>query len=265
MSCSAVFGSALARLKAFAPDVAVIFGSGLAAGLPAGAEPIEEFSYAQLGWPCTTVPGHHSRLRLVLLTVGSSHLRVALACGRPHLYEGWSEEEVQRPVCDLVAAGVRRIALANSCGSLTPAFPAGSVVVCGEIVDLQRQPQGAEPPRLSVCDAEGTEQIALALWRSLEGVEVGSGAYVALRGPQFETPAEVAWLATYGEAVGMSAAPEVRAAHRGGASTLLLGLIANAAGAVASHEEVLTAGGDLAQTLRSALAPALLARWPELV
>jgi len=39
-----------------------------------------------------------------------------------------------------------------------------------------------------------------------------AGAYVSVCGPQFETPAEVAWLAGYGDVVGMSAAPEARAA-----------------------------------------------------
>ena len=58
-------------------------------------------------------------------------------------------------------------------------------------------------------------------------------------GPQYETPAEAAWLAGHGDVVGMSTAPEVRAARRAGAELCLLSLVVNRAAAVGSHDEVL--------------------------
>ncbi len=248
------------RLAAFAPHVGVIFGSGLAA-LPAGAEPIDELPYAALGWPCTAVPGHHNRLRLVRLSSGGREVRLALAYGRPHAYEGWSEEELARPVAGLASSGVERIVLTNSCGALKLGLPAGAVVVCTEVVDLQRQPRHAEPDVLPICEAAAAEAVRAAVSRT---TEARSGAYVAVLGPQFETPAEVDWLAAYGDVVGMSAAPEVRAARGRGVACCLLGLVANRAGAVGSHAEVLTAGGDLARTLGAVLGAAIDARWPEL-
>ncbi len=56
-------GGALARVAAFGAHAAVVFGSGLA-GLPHGAEVEAELGYAELGWPCTDVPGHANLLRL---------------------------------------------------------------------------------------------------------------------------------------------------------------------------------------------------------
>jgi purine nucleoside phosphorylase len=84
-------------------------------------------------------------------------------------------------------------------------------------------------------------------------------------GPQFETPAEVEWLARYGDVVGMSAAPEARAAAASGVECCLLALVANVAAAVDSHEDVLAAGGRLAGLLAAGLTPAVTARWPDLL
>jgi purine nucleoside phosphorylase len=101
--------AALRSVAGWRPDTAVVFGSGLES-LPAGATVDDEFTYAELGWPCTAVPGHANRLRLVRApAAGSAGLRLALACGRPHGYEGWSRAELERPVRDLVAAGTSRV------------------------------------------------------------------------------------------------------------------------------------------------------------
>ena len=93
----------------------------------------------------------------------------------------------------------------------------------------------------------------------------GAGVYVSVCGPQFETPAEVAWLAGYGDVVGMSAAPEARAAAATGVESCLLALVANVAAAVGSHADVLAAGAGLARLLAAGLPSALLARWPDLL
>ena len=83
-------------------------------------------------------------------------------------------------------------------------------------------------------------------------------------GPQYETPAEAAWLARYGDVVGMSTAPEVRAAGRLGVELCLLSVVVNRASAVGSHEDVVAAASRLRDLLAARLAAALVARWPEL-
>ncbi len=93
----------------------------------------------------------------------------------------------------------------------------------------------------------------------------GAGTYVSVCGPQFETPAEAAWLSRLGDVVGMSAAPEARAAAASGVECGLVALVANVAAAVDSHEDVLAAGGRLAGLLAAGLSAAVLARWPDLL
>jgi len=250
---------ALGRVAAFGPHAAVVFGSGLA-GLPPAAAVRAELSYEELGWPCTVVPGHGNVLQLVEVTAGAGiGLRLALACGRPHRYEGWSDEELERPVRSLAAARVSRFVLTNSSGALRPAVAPGEIVVCHAVVDLQSSPSGDAPVSLGVCTAGEAEAVAAAV------APARTGVYVAVAGPQFETPAEVAWLAGHGDVVGMSAAPEVRAARAAGAACCLLALVVNRAAAVGSHEDVLAFGGRLAGTLAAGLCAVVTARWPGLI
>jgi len=155
--------AALRRVAAWRSDAAVVFGSGLES-LPAGATVDDELSYGELGWPSTAVPGHGNRLRLIRVpTAGGAGLRLALACGRPHGYEGWSRVELERPVRDLVSAGAGRVLLTNSCGALRPEVAPGAIVACAEVVALQAPPVVAVPPRMPVCTAEEAAAVAASL------------------------------------------------------------------------------------------------------
>jgi purine nucleoside phosphorylase len=78
-------------------------------------------------------------------------------------------------------------------------------------------------------------------------------------GPQYETPAEAAWLRSFGEVVGMSAAVEARAAARHALPLCVLSLVANRSGAVSEHAAVLRAGERLGARLGDALASLALA------
>ncbi len=73
-------------------------------------------------------------------------------------------------------------------------------------------------------------------------------------GPQYETPAEAAWLAGLADVVGMSGAPEVRAARRLGLLVVMVAAVLNRSSGAADHEEVLGAGTRLQSCLQPALA-----------
>ncbi|HJW75247.1 MAG TPA: hypothetical protein VJ787_06205 [Thermoleophilia bacterium] len=238
-----------ARVKVpSAAESAVIFGSGLAV-VPAGATVEMELRYEGLGWAGLAVEGHAGKLMSVLL----DGRRVLLACGRPHLYEGWSREELMRPVADLASWGVRRLVVTNACGGLGERAAPGTMVVVDELVDLQEAPP-REPEVVPASSAEWAERCVerLATWFC-----VVRGRYVAVPGPQYETPAEARWLAGYGDVVGMSTAPEVRAAREHGLETAVLALVINRSGAATAHGEVLARAQAMAIRLRDAL-PAFL-------
>ena len=231
-------------------DLAVVFGSGLAL-IPEGAEVLDEIAYATLDWPATSVEGHANRLLLVSWAPdGRRARRVLLACGRPHLYEGWSTAELERPVRDLADAGVPALLLTNAAGSLERSLEPGEGVLVTDVVDLQGAP-GDEPPVLTVMAPTEAVRLAAALQPHLKA---RPGRYVAVAGPQYETPAEAAWLRAYGDVVGMSTAAEVRAAAGRGLRTCVLSLVGNPSGAAVDHAGVLAAGAALAGALRPALA-----------
>jgi purine-nucleoside phosphorylase len=236
--------------------VAIVSGSGLAV-VPEGMTVEAVIEYGRLGWPVTDVPGHPSRLLVARTALG---VRVLLACGRPHLYEGWSGEERSRAIDDLAAWGVGRFVLTNASGSLAPDLEPGALVVVDEIVDLQSAPDD-RPPRLPATPS----RIAEAAMRALaDHASVRRGRYVAVAGPQYETPAEAAWLAGLGDVVGMSTAAEQRAALTHGAETCVVSCAVNRAGAAVSHADVLAAGSAVTAALAPGLAALVRACWPEI-
>ena len=135
--------------------------------------------------------------------------------------------------------------------------PPGQAVLVTRVVDLQGSPDD-EPPVLNVTAPAEAARLAAALHPLLKA---RPGRYVAVTGPQYETPAEAAWLRAYGDVVGMSTAAEVRAAAARGLRTCVLCLVGNASGAAVDHTGVLAAGVALAGTLGPALA-ALAAALP---
>ena len=230
--------------------LAVVSGSGLAA-VPAGHEVVDELTYRELGWPATDVAGHPNRLLVARSLQGE---RVLLACGRPHPYEGWGADELGRPLADLASWGVRAVVLTCAAGGLTPPAAPGCLIVVDGVVDLQSPVAGDGPPVLAATAPGVAERAVAGLRPHLPAVR---GRYAAVWGPQYETPAEAAWLAGLADAVGMSGAPEVRAARRLGLLAVMVAAIVNRSSGALDHEEVLRAGASLQVGLQAALAALL--------
>jgi len=244
-------------MNGFGAAVAIVFGSGLAV-VPDGLVVEQQIPYAELGWPVTHVDGHPNRM-LVARRDAPDRQRILLLHGRPHRYEGWTDDELERPIADLARWGVARLVLTNACGALNERAAPGDAVVVEEVVDLQVAP-GAEPPRLAATGGARAAACAGALSPWLRAV---TGRYVAVPGPQYETPAEVRWLARFGDVVGMSTAPEVRAALRSGQSLVVVALVVNRAGWAAGHAEVVGTAARIAAGLGKALLPLTDVAWPD--
>jgi purine-nucleoside phosphorylase len=72
------------------------------------------------------------------------------------------------------------------------------------------------------------------------GMPVREGVYIAVRGPSYETRAEVVMFRSWGaDAVGMSTVPEVIAARAHGLRVAAISVITNRCGEPTSHQEVL--------------------------
>jgi purine-nucleoside phosphorylase len=234
-------------------DVALVMGSGWVPAADLLGETVSEVALTDLpGFPPPAVQGHSGKLRSV--RAGDQRLLVFL--GRNHLYEGLGVEPVVHGVRTAAAAGCRVVVLTNGCGGLDPAWSPGTPVLISDHINLT----GTTPLRgATFIDLTDLYSKRLrALCREVEP-DLAEGVYVQFRGPQYETPAEVAMVGRMGGTlVGMSTTVEAIAARELGVEVLGLSLVTNAAagmtGEPLNHAEVLAAGQAAAERMGRLLA-----------
>jgi len=240
-----------ARTKT-APKIAVILGSGLGAlaGEVAGATRIP---YGEVpGWQRSTAPGHAGEL-----VVGRLEGRdVAVMSGRLHYYEGYDIAAIGFPVRVLRAWGVDTLVITNACGGLNPSFVAGDLMVINDHINFM----GANPlrgpnddrlgPRFP--DMVGTYTEALRELAHSVDHDLREGVYVAVAGPNYETPAELRMMRGWGaDAVGMSTVPEVLVARHGGMRILAIATVTDMATGIPGQIDHVTAEQVLAVANRA--------------
>lgn len=244
-------------------DIAVQCGSGLSGLLPALAEGGAVESVEMANVPHLRSAGVRGHGRSVAgLTAGK--LRVLVFAGRLHLYEGHLGFEVAFPAAIAKACGAQLFIATNAAGGLNQHFHVGEVMLHTDFINFQREqsiealhcPDPTErfaDPKPAY-DIEATAQLGAALAQT--GLTVQRGVYVSVRGPLFETRAELGMLRGFGaDAVGMSTVPELVMCHFLGLPTAGLSLITNecfAPGAV-SHEQVLAESQRVSARIGQAL------------
>jgi purine-nucleoside phosphorylase len=216
-----------------APEVGMILGTGLGA-LASEIEVDAEIPYDEIPhFALSTVESHSGRLLLGRL----EGRRVVAMQGRLHLYEGHSVWQVVFPVRVMALLGVRTLIVSNACGGMNPLWTPGDVMLIADHINLL----GANPlvgpnidelgPRFpDMSAAYDPELQRLAAEVALEArIPLRRGVYVAVPGPNLETPAEYRMLRSMGaDVVGMSTVPEVIAAVHAGIRVLGLSIITDA-------------------------------------
>jgi xanthosine phosphorylase len=233
------------------PRVGVVLGSGL--GVVADAvEGPTAIPYAELpGFPQPGVEGHAG-----LAVAGQiGDVPVVVFQGRAHLYEGGDPDLIRTPTRALQAAGAEILILTNAAGSLRIDLGPGSLMLIEDHINLTGENVLAGPnddalgPRFpSLRDAYDPE-LRAQLRTIAREIDVGltEGVYLAVRGPSFETPAEIRAFLTLGaDAVGMSTVHETTVARHCGLRVAAVSAITNYAEGM-SHEPV-----SHEQTLRDA-------------
>ncbi len=234
-------------------DAAVVLGSGWSSAAdgigPADAEvPMSELG----GFPSPGVAGHPGTVR----SVRAGERRILVLAGRVHLYEGHAPAAVVHGVRTAAAAGCRAILLTNAAGAINPSYDVGQPVLIRDHLNLTAcSPlEGPPPPpgyALAFVDLTDLYSARLRSAARAFDPTLEEGVYAGVRGPHFETPAEIAMLASGGaDLVGMSTVLEAIAARHLGLEVLGVSLVTNAAAGRAAapldHAEVLAAGRDAA-------------------
>jgi len=255
------------------PAVAVVLGSGLGA-FAAELQDAVAIPYGEIpNFPRPTAEGHTGRVVVGKLPGSSGDgLTVAVLAGRIHQYEGYSSRESAFPVRVLGRLGVRALVLTNAAGGIHEAYRPGDLVLISDHINLQGNNPlngpnderfGPRFPDMSEAYSRRYRQVALEAAREL-GITLREGVYAALRGPSYETPAEIRYLRAIGaDVVGMSTVPETIVARHMGIGVLAISCVANPAAGMSegaiSHQEVLAASRRSSATL-GALLRAVLPR-----
>ncbi len=235
------------------PRVGIVLGSGLG-GLADSLADVVAIPFFDLpGWPAASAPGHAGKLLLGNLE------GVPAIClqGRLHMYEGHSERLVVEPVLLMGRLGARTIVLTNAAGGVNVSFPAGTLMLISDHLNLTgRNPlmgpnDDALGPRFPDLVDAWSPRLRNLMRRAAadEGIALEEGVYAGLTGPTYETPAEVRMLRTLGaDAVGMSTVLEAIAARWAGLEILGVSLVTNPGAGVTgeplTHEEVLAAAAE---------------------
>lgn len=247
---AAAAGFLARRLDGFEPRLVLVLGSGLG-GLADRVTGGARIPFSEIpGWPRPTVEGH-----VGLVVAGELEgLPTLVLRGRAHLYEGHPGERVALPVRVAARLGARILFATNAAGSLRRRWAPGEPMLIADHLNLAGDNPLLGPtrrgesrwPDLSGCYDPGLRRALREAARS-EGLLLREGAYACVRGPSYETPAEVAMLVRLGaDAVGMSTVPEVLAARALGLRCVGVSWLTNYAAGLAPgplrHEEVLERG-----------------------
>lgn len=218
----------------FQPEIAIVLGSGLG-GLADKIDVVATIPYSDIpNMPVSTAPSHKGQF--VFGNMGGK--KVVLMQGRVHLYEGYTPQEIITPVRILKALGVSTLILTNAAGGINKEYNVGDFMLISDhiscfihspLIGKNQDSIGTRFPDMS--NAYDKDIRAVAKKVAYENnIPLQEGVYVQLKGPQFESPAEIKMLSILGaDAVGMSTVVEAIGANHCGLKVCGISMIANMA------------------------------------
>lgn len=237
----------------FAPKVALVLGSGLGNYADSGKITVEAtIDYKDIeGFPVSTAPGHVGRF--VFGHVGETP--VVCMQGRVHYYEGYSMQDVVLPIRLMKLMGAEVLFLTNASGGIKRGIKPGTLMLLTDqiacfidspLIGANIPELGVRFPDMSHIYDEDLQVLARKCAADLD-MSIAEGVYLQLKGPNYESPAEIAMARTLGaDCVGMSTACEAIAANHMGMKIVGISCISNLAAGISpkalTEEEVLETG-----------------------
>jgi purine-nucleoside phosphorylase len=237
--------AALKKISRLRPGLAIVLGSGFHHAV-SDLRVDKEVPYSKIpGFPEPTVKGHAGKLYFGEL----AGTPVIVLSGRAHFYEGHPMERVTFAVRTLAAFGIQDLLLTNAAGGINKSFHSGDFMVVNDHINFM----GTSPLRGTASFVDMTQvydpNLSSLLFKAAKEckMKLQRGVYLAVCGPNYETPAEIRAFATLGaDAVGMSTVPEAIVARQWGLNVAAVSCITNAAAGISknplSHAEVLETG-----------------------
>ena len=235
------------KMQGLNPKIAIILGSGLGVLSDEFEEKIT-IKYADIpNFPVSTVEGHAGEL-----IIGKIRGKEVIAMnGRFHFYEGYDLKESTFPIRVFKLLGIETLIITNAAGGVNTDFQAGDFMVINDYLSFFAESvlRGPNLDEFGERFSDMSETFNKNLSEKLKNIiqkytgRAQEGVYAYMKGPTFETPAEIRALRTLGaDAVGMSTVPEAVIAHHCAMTTVAVSCITNMAAGVLdevlSHEDV---------------------------
>lgn len=254
------------------PSVAVVLGSGLGDFADHVVDPVEIAASSIPFYPTSSVAGHEGRLIFGKLKIESREsLPLLIFKGRVHFYETGDLHSTTFPISVARALGARYLLATNAAGGINPDFSEGDLMLIEDFINLSfSNPHQNDKPSESIpfqsrTSSYSDKQIIEHIWDAADtlGIRLQRGTYCWLKGPSYETKAEIEMLRRVGaDAVGMSTVPEMVLAAELGMRVGAISLISNMATGLAegrlSHEEVAETASRVKEVFRALLEETIL-------
>lgn len=191
---------------------------------------------------------------------------MVIAEGRVHIYEGYLAADTAVFVRTFKLLGAKNLILTNAAGGINKDLNPGDIMLIKDHISLfidspligeNTEESGPRfPDMTSVYDRKLADTVLAAAGRL--NMELKTGIYAQVKGPQYETPAEIKALSILGaDAVGMSTVTEAIAAKHCGFRVCALSVITNMAAGITdsslSHGEVIEASNRVADVFAALL------------
>ena len=229
------------------PKIAIVLGSGLGV-LSEDIQNKTVIKYQDIpNFPISTVAGHAGELIIGTL----ENIPIIAMNGRFHYYEGYDLKEATLPIRVFKLLGIEELILTNASGGINTDYKPGDFMIIKDHLSFFAESVlrgknddefGSRFPDMSqTYNKERVEKLEKIIKKHTGVAHVGVYAY--MKGPTFETPAEIRALRILGaDAVGMSTVPEAVVANHCGIKISAISCITNMAAGILdrklSHEEV---------------------------
>lgn len=251
----------------FAPEVAVILGSGLG-DFADDIQIVQTIDYSEIaGFPVSTVKGHRGRFVFGYV----QDTPVVIMQGRVHYYEGYEMADVVLPTRLMGLMGAKKLLLTNAAGGANPSFEPGDFMMITDhittgipspLIGPNIEELGTRFPDMSEVYSKRLQEVIRKCAAEC-GLNLREGVYVQFTGPNYETPAEVRLVQRWGgDAVGMSTACEAMAARHMGMEVCGISCITNMAAGISktelNHREVQETADRVAKAFKELVAKVIV-------
>lgn len=218
-------------------EAAVILGSGLSGFTGSIDHPVKVPYHTIPHFPVTSVHGHDG----TLISGKVRNKSVLIFSGRFHHYEGFPFSTTVLPIHIAKEFDTNKVIISNAAGAVNSQFKVGDLMVIDDIFRLF-QKISIKPSNTFLYNLYPVSERVREIASSIV-LDIQRGTYLYVKGPNYETKAEITAFQRLGvDVVGMSTAPELMEASRLEIPAAAISLVTNMAAGLSSgkldHSEV---------------------------